>query len=251
MSKNFREQRIGETQINNQGLKMTIIEYRNNMDIDIQFEDGTILRHKSYCKFKNQHNIVNYNYPTVCGVGYVGYGDYDVTENGKHTDAYTRWKNCLTRVYKSKQEAYKDCFVCEEWLCFQNFAKWYEENYYKVNNEIMCLDKDILYKGNKVYSPETCIIVPERINLLFVKNKEYRNGYPIGVVPSKNKGKFKGQVNYFNKTISKEFDNINDAFNFYKINKERIIKEVADEYKDLIPQKLYDAMYEYKVEIND
>lgn len=250
MSKNLREERIGETQINNQGLKMTIIEYRNNNDIDVQFEDGTILKHKKYNKFKNQHNIVNYNHPTVCGVGYIGYGDYSITKDGKHTDSYTRWKNCLNRVYKYGA-SYIDVTVCDEWLCYQNFAKWYEENIYKCNDEIICLDKDILVKGNKVYSPETCVFVPERINLLFVKNKDYRNGYPIGVVPSKNKNKFIGQVNYFNKTISKEFSTMEEAFIFYKINKERIIKETADEYKDLIPTKLYEAMYNYEVEIND
>jgi hypothetical protein len=236
MSKNLREERIGETQINNQGLKMTIIEYRSNIDIDVQFEDGTILKHKTYNKFKHQHNIMNYNYPTVCGVGYIGYGDYSVTENGKHTDSYTRWKNCLNRAYKDRGKSYIDVSVCEEWHNYQNFAKWYDENYYEVKDEIMCLDKDILIKNNKIYSPNSCIFVPNRINLLFVKNKDYRNGYPIGVVPSKNK--FVGQVNYLDKTIKKEFSTIEDAFSFYKFHKERIIKEVADEYKDLIPLQL-------------
>lgn len=249
MSKNLREERIGETSINNQGLKMTIIDYRDNTDIDIIFEDGTILKHKKYSKFKYQHNIVNYNYPTVCGVGYIGYGSYNITENGKHTDEYTRWKNCLSRVYKYGGKAYRESEVDEYFHCFQNYAKWDKENYYEVEGETMCLDKDILIKGNKIYSPQTCIFVPNRINLLFVKNKDYRNGYPIGVVPSKDK--FAGQVNYFDKTIREEFFTIEEAFLFYKFHKERIIKEVADEYKDKIPQKLYDALYNYVIEIND
>jgi hypothetical protein len=33
--------------------------------------------------------------------------------------------------------------------------------------------------------------------------------------------------------------------------KENYIKQVADEYKDLIPQKVYEALYRYEVEIND
>ena len=37
----------------------------------------------------------------------------------------------------------------------------------------------------------------------------------------------------------------------YKQFKENYIKQVADEYKDLIPEKLYNAMYEYEVEIED
>ena len=45
--------RIGETNTAKNGLKMTIIAYRNAKDIDIQFEDGTIVKHKAYSHFKN------------------------------------------------------------------------------------------------------------------------------------------------------------------------------------------------------
>ena len=52
MNKNLKEQRLGQEGINNQGLKMTIINYRNNHDIDVQFEDGVIIEHKDYYNFK-------------------------------------------------------------------------------------------------------------------------------------------------------------------------------------------------------
>jgi hypothetical protein len=52
MSRKMSE-RKGEIRENNQGLKMTIIEYRNNLNIDIQFEDGTVVKHKCYNDFKN------------------------------------------------------------------------------------------------------------------------------------------------------------------------------------------------------
>lgn len=45
--------RVGEENINNKGFKMTIINYINNNNIDIQFEDGTIVYNKKYCHFKN------------------------------------------------------------------------------------------------------------------------------------------------------------------------------------------------------
>ena len=51
----------------------------------------------------------------------------------------------------------------------------------------MCLDKDILYKGNKEYAPDKCIFVPERINKLFLKNDADRGDLPIGVTYHKNK----------------------------------------------------------------
>ena len=37
----------------------------------------------------------------------------------------------------------------------------------------------------------------------------------------------------------------------YKEAKEETIKMIADHYKNLIPEKLYNAMYEYEVNIND
>lgn len=45
--------RVGETKKANCGMKMTITEYRNSSDLDVQFEDETIVRHKTYSNFKN------------------------------------------------------------------------------------------------------------------------------------------------------------------------------------------------------
>ena len=47
------------------------------------------------------------------------------------------------------------------------------------------------------------------------------------------------------------FKNEIDAFIAYKQFKENYIKQVADEYKKLIPTKLYEALYKYEVKIND
>ena len=65
-----------------------------------------------------------------------------------------------SKLWKEKHPTYENVYVCEEWHNFQNFAKWYYNNYYSINEERMEIDKDILYKNNKVYSPDTCIIVP-------------------------------------------------------------------------------------------
>ena len=118
----------------------------------------------------------------------------------------------------------------------------------------MALDKDILIKGNKVYSQENCVFVPQRINSLFVKNDANRNNL-IGVYyeNSKNykkKYKIKIKVNNKRKYIGR-FNTKIEAFNSYKQSKEQYIKQVAEEYKDKIPKKLYEAMYNYKVEITD
>ena len=188
---------------------------------------------------------------TVCGVGYL--------QNKSWKDnhmAYKYWENMIRRCYYEEQlkknETYIECIVCEEWLCFDNFLKWFEENYYNVFNERMNLDKDILFKGNKIYSPQTCIFVPQRINTLFVKKDKNRGDLPIGVFWDEERQNYKATWRESDsKSKSKRFINLIDAFNCYKINKERVIKQVADEYKDYIPTELYEAMYRYEVEIDD
>lgn len=63
--------RVGEVNINNQGLKMTIIEYINSKDISVQFEDGIIVKHKRYELFKDgkiKHpNSKQYNFNNRVG----------------------------------------------------------------------------------------------------------------------------------------------------------------------------------------
>ena len=57
-----------------------------------------------------------------------------------------------------------------------------------------------------------------------------------------------------NKSIHRNlgyFETPKEAFQAYKVAKENYIKQVADEYKDKIPYRLYEAMYNYEVEITD
>lgn len=310
--------RIGEENINNQGLKMKIINYRKYNDIDIQFEDNYISYNKSYRDFKlgkiknnnyknsniidrsgeinyntygSKMTIIKYNKrddiivefenkykiktdyksfkkghvrnpydKTVYKHGYLGEGEYVFFINKKPTLQYKYWESMLMRCYgenfQKDRECYKNCNVYSEWLNFQNFSKWFDNNYYTIYNERMELDKDILFKGNKIYSPNTCVFVPHRINTLFIKSDKTRGKYPIGVDFHKTVNKYRSRCNtHINNKIKRKelgyFDTPEEAFNAYKKYKEDYIKQVADDYKDKIPQKLYDAMYNWKVEITD
>ena len=116
----------------------------------------------------------------------------------------------------------------------------------------MNLDKDILVKGSKIYSPETCIFTPQFINTLFIKTNSKRGNFPIGVTYKKDINKYLATVQIKKKHVHiGVFSNQEEAFHAYKQAKEQYIKKVADEYKDKIPQKLYEAMYNWKVEITD
>ncbi|NRU52638.1 AP2 domain-containing protein [Clostridium beijerinckii] len=249
--------RVGETKINNFGSKMTIIEYLNAMNIKIRFDNGyeTI---STYDNFKN-NRIKSPYCKTVYGIGYLGEGKYNPYINKKETLCYRYWNDIIKRCYNdkdlSKRPRYKEVTICKEWLNFQNFAQWFYNNWYEVDNEKMCIDKDILHKNNKIYSPETCLIVPERINTLFCKCNKVRGEYPIGV-SCKNNG-YQSYCSTLNNKKRKTiylgiYSNVEDAFYLgYKPFKEKYIKQVADEYKGIIPKKLYNALYNYIVEITD
>ena len=256
----LKKERLGEVNISNEGYEMKIVEYNGRKDITVEFQDEYKTRvHTRYDHFlegivKNPYN------PSIFNKGYIGQGKYKIKENGKTTKAYQIWYNMLQRCYDpywiNKHLTYIDCYIYDEWLCFQNFAKWFYKNYYECNGERIELDKDILIKGNKIYSPETCILVPQRINLLFIKRDTLRGKCPIGVSFKKNNNKFQAYCSILKNDKKKQiylgyYDTSEDAFLVYKNFKENYIKQVADEYKDLIPNRLYEAMYRYEIEIND
>ena len=252
--------RVGETGTNNFGSEMIVVEYKSRRDINVYFpEYNWTFKRVQYSSFKNGEIRCPYE-RSIFGVGYIGEGKYKSKENGKDTRVYTTWYNMLRRCYSEKfhekQPTYINCKVCDKWLDFQNFAEWYDENYYKIEGERVHLDKDILVKHNKIYSPDTCVFVPQTINGLFTKRNKSRGESAIGTSPEN--GKYRVYCNMINPKTGKSkrkylgtYETQEKAFEVYKYYKEKNIKEVADYYKDLIPKKLYDGMYSYEVEITD
>ena len=250
----------GEEGYNSFGSKMVIVGYRGALDIDVYFpEYDWSLEHVQYNNFKRGSIKCPYE-PRYFSKGFLGEGKYEASENGKHTDKFNIWYNILIRCYDSKfqekRPTYKGCTVEDYWLNFQNAAEWIEKNYYEVPGKIMCLDKDILYKGNKVYSRNTCIFVPQRINLLFTKCDKTRGNSPIGATqtPSGNY-QVKCSDEYGKYIYLGTYSTEEEAFQAYKEYKENVIKEVIDSYEGKIPEphytRLKTAMYNYKVEIDD
>lgn len=246
--------RTGEVGVSRYGEKMTIVRYGGKADIDVQFQDGTVVEHKRYDHFK-EGKIKNPMTPSVWGVGFIGIGKFKpCDENGKITKCYYTWMHMLERCYSSKyhekEPMYKGCKVDEKWHNFQVFAEWYYSNFYEIEGQRMNLDKDILHKGNKVYSHKTCVFTPHSINILFIKRDKARGECYIGV--TKHWNKFQANLNKDNKTIHLGlYTTHEEAFLAYKKAKEQYIKEVAEKYKSQIPQKLYEALMNYEVEIDD
>jgi hypothetical protein len=235
---------------------MMIMEYNHCENILVKFIEHGNLVPATWQQFI-RGAIKNVFDKTVYGVGYIGEGKYKVSINSKITPQYLIWKSMLMRCYNEKYQekrpTYKYCEVTEEWHNFQNFATWYDENFYEIDGERMCLDKDILIRGNKRYSPENCVFVPECINNLFLKSEMKRGNLPLGVHFDKRASKYASKCSDGNKKDKHLgfHSTPNEAFQAYKVYKEQLIKQIADEYKNKIPSKLYEAMITYEVEITD
>jgi hypothetical protein len=261
--------RTGEKGINNFGSEMVIInsymefnsKYKRNYTyIDVYFSEyDYIVKKRKYSDFKKGAIKCPYD-KSICGIGYIGEGKYRIKENGKFTREYNTWRSMLQRCYSKKfhekHPTYIDCESSKEFLNFQKFGKWDKDNYYEVEGEGMELDKDILVKHNKIYSPDTCIYVPKTINTLFTKNDKDRGESVIGTTP--HHGKYQVKCNMVNPKTGKSkneylgiYETEIEAFEVYKYYKERNIKQVADYFEKHIPENLYYALYNYEVEITD
>lgn len=134
---------------------------------------------------------------------------------------YNTWLEMLRRGFSEKEKerhpTYKNTTVCEEWKTASIFKAWMEQQNWKG----LDLDKDILIKGNNIYSPETTVFVPSYINTLLVTSKAIRGKWPLGVSLLKDQIA-KGRPKYFRASIKD------------KRNKDRIQKNLGhftDQYQ--------------------
>ena len=246
---------IGEIFTTNNCDSCVIIGYKNNQDVLVKFVDFEC-EVKTNLASLRKGKVTNPSFPSVYGVGWIGVGDY----NSADSRLYNLWLSLLCRScnedFKSKNKTYKDVSVCKEWLCFQNFAAWCEgQTYYgevDKSGSRYELDKDILVKGNKIYSPDTCCFVPKELNLLLRNNLCKRGDLPVGVSYVKKRSLYlvTHKVRASTKFVG-HFETAEDAFLAYKTSKECLIKRIANEYIDKIDISVYNALINYEIEITD
>ena len=192
--------------------------------------------------------------PTVYGIGITG--DIQVNVNGQYLKEYKIWKRVLCRCYsvgyQKVQPTYIDCSVSENFRYLEYFKEWCNNqigfNSVDEKGKPFALDKDILVKGNRVYNEDVCVFVPQEVNLLFTKRGKSRGDYPIGVSFHKSRGMLTATLN--NKYLG-YFNTAEQAFQVYKTAKEAYIKEVANKWKGKIDPKVYEALINYEVHIDD
>ncbi len=245
--------RTGERHINKEGCWGEIIEYVSNRSCTVKFDNGFVAYNRQYGDV-TRGRIKNLLFKSVYGVGYEGIGKYKISNGGIHTREYARWHGMLTRAYDPLYHArfptYKDVTVCEEWHCFQNFAEWFEDNY---NPEIMedwALDKDVLCKDCKVYSPSNCDFIPPEINGMLTSSKATRGECLIGVTLVNGRYAARCNVNGITEPFG-TYDTELEAFYAYKAAKEAEIKRVANKYRGQITERMYVALMNYEVKVTD
>lgn len=177
----------------------------------------------------------------VCGIGIKGYVPTRI--NGETIRSYIIWSRMLARCYdkkyQEKRPTYRECYVCEEWHYFVNFQQWFNDNYV----EGWQIDKDILIKENKVYSPYTCVFVPQEINHIFLDCGNARGEYPIGVHFHKPTQKFRANISINGKHKHLGcFIDANEAHEAWVVAKKQNIIDVANQWKVKIPINLYEAL---------
>lgn len=232
--------------------ELVVVRYTSNKKVFVKFVDTG---YETTCELGNllKGKVKDRMVASVYGVGVTG--DVCVTVDGKLETDYVIWYGILKRCYSKctslKFSSYKGCTVSEKFLYFPEFKAWCEKQV-GYTQEGWHLDKDILVKGNKVYSPETCCFVPNEINTLLIKRDKLRGKYPIGVGFYKPLNKYVSKISIYGKARNLGyFSSVSEAFYVYKEAKELHIKEVANKWKDKIDPKVYDALVNYKVEITD
>ena len=231
-----------------------IVKYNNAKDVEVRFVN-TGYRKVAEMKEVRNGGIKDPYASSVFGVGVVG-TKYPPSKSGVQTKEYKLWCRMLVRCYsesfKKKQPTYEGCEVSDKFRSYEYFYEWCNEQI-GFGNEGWHLDKDLLIKGNNVYSEDSCVFIPKEINSLLTKREALRGEHLIGVswkkankafvaMVNKNKGKSEW-LGYFKTEL--------EAFNAYKVAKEAFVKEQASKWKSQIDDRAYNALMNYQVEITD
>jgi len=157
-----------------------VLSYFNNNSVEIEFLETGYKTTTQADQIRNG-GVKDKLMPNVQGVGFIGDGEHKAVVNGKPTKTYDTWHSMMTRCYcpkyQIKQPTYIDCTVDPIWHNFQNFAKWFDENYIEGYE----LDKDIKIYGNKIYSPDNCLFVSHKENIIKAQAKHYVFTSPEGI----------------------------------------------------------------------
>lgn len=143
---------------------------------------------------------------------------------------YVVWSSMKFRCdgRRKGRRTYEDVTACEDWHSFINFKSWMELQDWEGKQ----LDKDILIKGNKIYSPESSRFIPARINSLFLDSGAIRGDLPLGVTKTSS-GKYASQIRIGERNrLRSLFDDPLAAHLFWVEHKALLIETIIQEWEE-------------------
>lgn len=240
---------VGKVVDTNKYGKAVALELVGAKYVKVEFKDTKGKVHLFQRGHFDRGSIRNPYKPTIYGVGYIGEGSYSKDSSVEMKLIYRVWYDMIMRCYCKdlivKRPTYKDCSVCSEWHNFQNFADWYfNHEFYGFGYE---LDKDLLVKGNKTYSPETCCLIPAILNVVLQENIAKKSPLPQGVHKHSGSGYITRLTTQDYGNIYKRFSSIEEASMFYKKMKKKDLISRAEKWKYLVAVDVYESLLNFEV----
>lgn len=177
--------------------------------------------------------------PVVCGRGFLGQGKFSAKDC-----SYATWTGMLGRVYGNTFTAYTDVYVHHDWHDFQQFSADYHALLTEVSFSNPQLDKDLKAKGRRgtLYSKDSCVLLPHQIKtaLQLINERDKLDDCPYGVSLHKLTGKYKAQISYNGRTkYLGLYPTASQAAEVYCHNKSEYIVELANKFRDSMPEETY------------
>jgi hypothetical protein len=206
---------------------IVILEYKTSENVIVQFKDGN--KKRTSINAINQKSLFNPYKKNVKNTGYFGEGCYKSKINNKSTKCYTEWSRMIGIFYNNDGTLKKDSEVCKEWHNFQNFAKWYEENYIEGLTTVFNI-----FNTNKVVSSENTYMIPLKIANFFKAGYENK------------KGRYNNYCVTFRSKHIGYFKNRKDSEKAYLDIKNKVFLEELLEYKEILSLNTYNIFNNFK-----
>lgn len=225
----------------------TVVEYVDAFNITVEFDEPYKSRLRTENRSVRSGELRNQLQPDEYGF-FFGIGQFD-----SHERSYPIWVHMKRRCgnKNGRSPAYTDVIVCDEWHNYQNFAKWHTTQI-GYDQEGWHVDKDLIDRNAREYSPENCVMLPAHVNTTLTKRKAERGDTPIGTSIDVRDGKISCQYTENNIHFFRGYyPNVEEAFAVYKVAKEIHIKNLAEKWKDLLDPRAFQALMKYEVLITD
>ena len=193
---------------------------------------------------------------TFYGRGYMGVGRFSTNPKLDTYKVYKAWQGMMSRCYSEEEKlrhpSMELSHCCPEWFNLQVFGEWYisQKGWDQPKWQ---LDKDLMGNGSRLYSPETCVILPPVINtsIRFINlGSVNNNGLPHGVHYAKQCRKYITDCRTHgddNKPKTMYFKTAQEAFNWFKEKKEVFLKCLAFEFKDRIEERAFNKLLSLEI----